>query len=254
MYGITYDGAYADITMAVDIPSLCSATHFCYREDDKCISLLKPVKFDSNTKFIMVSATVDEKVCEYYFGDNMRFYECANAENVGTLNQDYSRSLSRFNIDADTSIFRRIKESSGFEHTISFNKHLIAGLYDGELHFGNCAGCDYMKGQNIDVIGTPHQPEWIYKLFAFSLSGLNFDIDARLKPGTTVEHNGWRFRFNTYDNEVLRAIQFYMIESQAEQAVGRARLLRCNCIVNFYSNFPLRQANMKMLYYDKADK
>jgi hypothetical protein len=36
-----------------------------------------------------------------------------------------------------------------------------------------------------------------------------------------------------------------MIESELEQAVGRARLLRENCTVDLYSNFPLRQAVMK---------
>ena len=251
--GIPYDDAYADITMAVDIPALCSASHFCYRKDEDCISLLKPVKFNPNTKFIMVSATVDENVCGYYFGDNMTFYECANARNIGTLDQYYDRSLSRSDIENDTGIFKRIKGWSGLKHTISFKKHLSAGLYDGDLHFGNCAGCDYLKGEDIDVIGTPHQPEWIYKLFASSLPGLDFDINARIKPGTTVEHNGWRFRFMTYDDKVLRAIQFYMIESQSEQAVGRARLLRRDCKVNLYSNFPLRQANMKIPDYDKID-
>jgi hypothetical protein len=35
-----------------------------------------------------------------------------------------------------------------------------------------------------------------------------------------------------------------MIESDLEQAVGRARLSRCNCTVNVFSNFPLRQAVM----------
>ena len=99
------------------------------------------------------------------------------------------------------------------------------------------------------MIGTPHQPEWIYKLFAFSLE-LDIPLDATLKHGT-VEHNGYRFRFTTYDEESLRAIQFYMIESQLEQAVGRARLLRCDCTVRLYSNFPLRQAIMKTADYDK---
>ena len=248
--GTPYNEVYADITMAVDIPALCSASHFCYRKEDDCVSLLKPIRFNPNAKFIMVSATVDERVCEYYFGGKMKFYECANARNVGVLDQYYGRSLSRSDIDRDTVIFRRIKDWSGFEHTISFKKHLLAGLYDGELHFNNCAGCDYMKGENIDVIGTPHQPEWIYKLFAFSLPGLDFDINARLKPGTIVEHNGWRFRFMTYEDKALRDIQFYMIESQSEQAVGRARLLRCGCKVNLHSNFPLRQANMKASDYD----
>ena len=112
----------------------------------------------------------------------------------------------------------------------------------GDLHFGNCAGCDILKGENIDVIGTPHQPEWIYKLFAYSLG---YDVDDRLKPNTQVEHNGFRFYFMTYTDKLLRAIQ-----SELEQAVGRARLLRCDCVVNLFSDFPLRQATLKEAKYD----
>ena len=104
-----------------------------------------------------------------------------------------------------------------------------------------------MKGENIDVIGTPHQPEWIYKLFAYSLG---YDVDDRLKPNTQVEHNGFRFYFMTYTDKLLRAIQFYIIESELEQAVGRARLLRCDCVVNLFSDFPLRQATLKEAKYD----
>ena len=118
---------------------------------------------------------------------------------------------------------------------------------EGELHFGNCAGCDTLKGKNIDVIGTPHQPEWIYKLFAYSLG---YDVDDSLKPNTVVVHNGFRFRFMTYADATLRAIQFYMIESELEQAVGRARLLRCDCTVNLFSDFPLKQATLKESEYD----
>ena len=47
-----------------------------------------------------------------------------------------------------------------------------------------------------------------------------------------------------------RAIQFYMIESELEQAVGRARLLRCDCTVNLFSDFPLKQAELKESKYD----
>ena len=35
-----------------------------------------------------------------------------------------------------------------------------------------------------------------------------------------------------------------MIESELEQAVGRARLLRHACTVHLFSNFPLKQAKM----------
>jgi hypothetical protein len=120
---------------------------------------------------------------------------------------------------------------------------------DGNVwHFGNTAGRDEWKGKNIDVIGTYHQQEWIYKLFAYSI-GIEFDLDAAMNPNAIVERNGYRFRFATYEDKALQDIQFYMIESELEQAVGRARLLRCDCTVNLYSNFPLRQASLKKSEY-----
>ena len=46
--------------------------------------------------------------------------------------------------------------------------------------------------------------------------------------------------FNCYDNSELRDIQLGLIESDLIQAVGRARTLRTEAIVELYSNFPLR--------------
>jgi len=255
------------IPLGFDMPSFAAATHFISRktsdhedEDDpqgECITYIKPVGFKKNimnTKVIMLSATADEKICRYYFGDNrVNFQECKTAKYLGTLNQHYDRSYSRSNIVKDSSVISKIKKATGFLHTITFKKfkHLLPNR--DELHIGNTEGRDHLKGENIDVIATPHQPEWIYKLCAYSL-GLDFDEDAMLKPGTTVDHNGYRFRFMTYEDEVLRAIQFYFIESELEQCVGRARLLRCNCTVNLFSNFPLRQAIMRARYYSDGIK
>ena len=122
--------------------------------------------------------------------------------------------MSRACINKDPTVIDRIKKWSGFKHTISFKKYQC-----GDLHFGNTAGCDYLKGENIDVIGTHHQQEWIYKIFAYSL-GLDCDINGKLKT-TTVDHNGYRFCFTTYTDKLLKDIQFYIIESELEQAVGR---------------------------------
>lgn len=251
---IDYDRSYADIKMAVNIPALCSATYFCYRKSsnfendltEDCISFVKPVKFQENTKYIMLSATADKDICEYCFGeDNVKFYACKEAKLTGTMIQYGDKPMSRSFMTENPAIIGQIKKWSGIKHTISFKK--FANHYMGDLHFGNCSGCDILKNENIDVIGTPHQPEWIYKLFAYALG---FDIDKKLKPNTIVTHNGYRFRFTTYDDKILRAIQFYMIESELEQAVGRARLLRCDCNVNLFSNFPLRQSVLKESEYD----
>jgi len=58
----------------------------------------------------------------------------------------------------------------------------------------------------------------------------------------TVEHNGFRFWFNTYDNEYLRSLQFFFIESELKQAIGRARVNTELCTVEVYSNYPLPEA------------
>jgi hypothetical protein len=199
----------------------------------------------------MVSATVDETICNYYFGaDKVKFHECPLAQYEGTLEQYYDNTMSRGFITRNPDVFNWIKDFSGFKHTISFKKFLLKGLYDGELSYGNTAGCDYLKGQNINVVGTYHLSEWIYKLFALSLG---FDTNTKLKHGVTVTHNGYRFKFTTFDDKPLRDIQFYMIETELEQAVGRARLLREPCAVYLFSNFPLRQAVMRVSGYKGKD-
>lgn len=242
------------ISALTDILSFCLAEYFIYRKasDEKNLSedsivFLKPYKF-KNIKHIMVSATVDKDICEYCFGkQNVKFYECKQARYTGTLNQYYGKPMSRQCIDEDTGVLKRISGWSGFEHMITFKKYAI-----GDMYFGNAIGCDYLKGKNIDVVGTPYQVDFVYKLFPFSL-GLNIDEEAKMKS-CLVSHNGYSFTFTTYGEEqdILRKFHFWMIESELEQAVGRARLLRCSCTVNLFSNFPLRQAVMKKSEYDDS--
>ena len=267
---IDYDNVKDDcdgIKMAVDIPAFCRATSFClkkvfYDNDDlsddissaDSIVFIKPVEIPDKTKIIVVSATVDEYISKLVFGENkVRFYNCKQAINTGQLNQYPEKTMSRACISKNPDIIDYIRDWSGNRNAITFKKYSMNKSYnDAGLHFGNTAGCDTLKGENLDIIGSCHQTDWIYKLFAHSL-GLDFDEDAILK-NLTVDHNGYRFRFNTYDDEILRKIQFYMIESELEQAVGRARLLRCDCTVNLFSNFPLSQANFLRFDWDKYDK
>ena len=244
------------ISTAIDIPSFCSAKRFyCGKASDEnnllednilqnSIIFYKPVDFKKNIKNIMVSATVDENICKYFFGnDRINFFECRKAEYEGVLYQYPRKSMSRACINKDLSVFERIRKITGNSDIITFKKY-----NKGPLYFGNTDGRDIYKGKNIDVIGTPHQPEWMYKLFAYTI-GRDFNVDARIIPNMLVEHNGYKFPFTTYDDEDLRNIQFWMIESELEQAVGRARLLREKCTVNLFSNFPLRQAKLMDVDY-----
>jgi hypothetical protein len=154
--------------------------------------------------------------------------------------------MSRSFIDKNPDVFDRIKKLTGIHDIITFKKYLL-----GLLWFGNTDGRNIHTGKNLNVVGTPHQPEWMYKLFAYTF-GLDFDMEARLIPNMLVEHNGWRFPFTTYEDEVLRNIQFWMIESELEH--GRCRPSRTTAVVNVFSNFPLLQANQKKLPQSILDK
>lgn len=251
---VSYNKSYCNLKTKVNIPSLCSAKYFCYRSasnkenelEKDSVSYVEPVCFPNNTKYIMLSATANKAVCEYCFGEeNVSFYTCKEAYITGRLNFYGDRNMSRRAMRQDMDIIPKIKKCTGFKHTISFKE--FEQFYEGELHYGNCAGCDFLKNQNIDVIGTPHQPEWIYKLFAYSM-GLS--IDYQLIPQTPIIRNGFKFTFTTYRDLVLKNIQLYMIESELEQAVGRARLLRCDCTVNLFSDYPLKQSILQPSEYD----
>ena len=237
---------------AIDIPAFCLATRFHSTkargentgendlEENKNPSSLifyRPVNLHPKIPTVMVSATMNEEILRHLYGD-IAFHQCSTAPYQGTLNQYPAYSMSRAFIDKHPYIFDSIQVLTKVNDIITFKKYS-----KGELYFGNTDGRDIYKNMNLNVIGTPHQPEWMYKLFAYTFD-FDFDINARLIPNMLVEHNGWRFPFTTYDDPVLRNIQFYMIESELEQAVGRARLLRCPVTVNLFSNFPLRQAIM----------
>ena len=157
---------FDDMEYLIDIVSFCLAERFVYMESSKnrnikedCIMFIKPYKLN-NTKHIMVSATVDEDICGYFFGrQNIEYYECKNARYEGALNQYYEKSFSRSYIDSNLKVLDRIQKWSGFWDMITFKKY-----NKGDIYFGNAIGCDNMNGKNIDVVGTPYQPPFLYKL------------------------------------------------------------------------------------------
>lgn len=235
-----------DKLYSFDLPSFCMTELLYIRRCDKepnlkedTVVFLKPVSF-KGVKYIMVSATVDEDICRHYFGwDRVDFYECRRAKYQGPLCQYPGKSMSRSSISSDPGIVRRLMKRFDMdeERVITFMREKI-----GHLHFGNTEGSNTLEGKDILVVGTPYHADFLYKLAAFSM-GLDFDEDEEVEP-QVVTHNGYRFRFTTFHNEDLRHLQFWMIESELEQAVGRARLLRNPCNVHLFSNFPLRQAKM----------
>lgn len=235
-------------SLMIDIPAFCAAEQFYFRKADEEPNLeedtfvfIKPLTLHSGRKYIIVSATAEESIYKSFFGDaRVIFHECKQARYTGKLCQHYRKSMSRSSIENNSNIVNEIQEKIGVDdnHVITFKNQ-----DKGSLHFGNTEGSNSLEGEDILVIGTPYHADFLYKLTAFLLD-IDFDEDEKAEK-QLIEHNGYRTYFTTFKNPKLRDIQFWMLESELEQAVGRARLLRKDCTVHLYSNFPLRQAQMQ---------
>ena len=229
----------------VDIPAFCAATHFYIRNkvnernlSEDTVVFIKPATFFDDIKYIIVSATADHSIYSKFFGANqVSFYECKQARYLGNLFQYPQISMSRTSLESHPGLIRRLMRHFNLDerHVITFLKEKI-----GFLHFGNTEGSNSLEGEDILVVGTPYHADFLYKLIAFTM-GLEFDEDSEATQ-MPVEHNGYQFWFTTFKNSELQAVQFWMIESELEQAVGRARLLRNSCNVYLFSNFILSQA------------
>jgi hypothetical protein len=254
---IDHDEAYDGISTAIDIPSFCQAEKFyskkksdendlleSYMSGDSII-FFKPLKLDHRIKYIMLSATADQRICNYAWGANrVRFYDCKQAKYSITLNQYTDRTMSRSDIDKNPGIVDRITNWTGIKKRITFKRF----CKNGDRHFGKTTGVNELEGQDINVIGTPHQPEFLYKLIAHTF-GHDVVDDAKMRY-QLIRHKGFAFWFMTFDRELLKNIQLWMIESELLQAIGRARPLREECTVNVFSNLPLHQAVMKESDYE----
>ncbi len=108
-----------------------------------------------------------------------------------------------------------------------------------DLYFGQCTGIGAWKGNDIAVVGTYHRNNAYYLLFA-AVKGQTYTNEQTSMSQQLITRNGMRFKFMTYDDEYLRVIQLALIESELNQAVGRARTLREKATVKLVSNYPLR--------------
>lgn len=233
-------------SVPIDIPSFCAARYFCVRKVAKeknlkedTVVYIKPTNL-AKGKYIIVSATADEEIYRKFFGaDKVDFYECKQARYKGHLLQYPDRSMSRSSLDSDKDVVKRLRERFKLdeEHVITFKKENI-----GFLHFGNVEGSNALEGDDILVVGTPYHADFLYKLIAFSL-GYDFDENEEMTKQIVVR-NGYRFLINTYTDANLRKIHLWMMDSELEQSIGRARLLRHDCTVHLFSNLIMKQAEI----------
>lgn len=203
-----------------------------------------------DVKMTIVSATlIAELYRNYCESRSIVEAEVPIAKYKGTLKQYTVHSLSRSNMKQIG--LAKLKEGI---NKITKNPDIVQITFKAfsegiRFYYGNTEGLNIFEGKDIAVIGTPHNIPFIYKLIG---AYLGFNANDQLCR-RFVEQNGYRFKFMTYEDANMRMLQFYFIESTLEQTVGRARLLRYDCTVYLFSNYPLRQAEIIQEDYLKTE-
>jgi hypothetical protein len=207
------------------------------RTDNKTVHYVVKRNLPPDKKVIIMSATIPIYIYQKLYGSRVEVIDIRDVEQTGTITQYTKWSCSRHGLSRYVGT---ISEEVGELPVITFNsfgKHFKNPVK--EMYFGNCSGYDSLKGIDIAVVGTPHRNNIQYFLTA-KILGVEFKTTDTTMSHQKIEYNGFRFKFNCFDNEELRNIQLSFIESDLIQAVGRARTLRTSAHVDLYSSFPLR--------------
>lgn len=193
-------------------------------------------------KIAIMSATCSPMIYKKLYGERVKVVDLSNIEITGNIIQHTKKSYSKTSLEG--SIEEANDKLTG-DAAITFKgKKEDISKADDLMHFGNLRGHDYLKGFNLDVIGTPHKTNALYLLRAKAI-GIDFDETEVNFEYNLVRYNGFEFKFNSFNHPELTQLQLQCIEADLIQAVGRARLLREDSTVNVYSNLPLNQAEFR---------
>lgn len=189
----------------------------------------------------IVSATLNMQLYKDYFsGRKIEAREVPLIKYQGNLIQYTNYSVSRQFISDNTweKVKRSVDKITGDSdmNLITFKSY----AENRKIYFGKTAGFNVYEGRDVCVIGTPHNVPFIYRLIGKHMQYVVDEVMSVRK----VENEIYEYSIMTFGNVKMRNLQLYFLESELEQAVGRARLLRCNCTVYLFSNYPLRQAEI----------
>lgn len=203
-----------------------------------------------NVTATVLSATANETVYKALFPN--REIEVTRVENVETVGKviTHHAGMSRnyLNQYFEKAVGKIKEEAPGVINIVSFKTFMSKFKKEGFnmiCNYGSSTGIDAFGGQDLVVVGTPHVNIVVYMLMAH-VCGIKESIKMEMDY-VNVKRNGFEFTFSTFNSNdtsstgnLIREIQFYLIESELIQAVGRARILRTNATVHLFSNLPIQ--------------
>lgn len=189
-------------------------------------------------KVIVFSATVSKTVWNQLYPE-AKFYEVGTVQNKGTVKQHFINT-SKTRLKENKDAIKDILKAEDIQNLITFKGTKgYFSEFQTEMHLGNTQGYNSLKGEDIAVAGTFSYPEHILNLIVFAVAGEYPENMFNYK----LNINGFRFSFFTFSNPIHRALHTHIIESELQQAIGRARAIHFDCNVVVLSNFPVKEAD-----------
>jgi hypothetical protein len=244
-----------DIT--TNVLGLFGATHFLrsVANGENVIHYVTRRELPKDKTYIILSATASEEIYKLLFGDQLVFHDLGYAMVQGRLHQYPERSYSREVIRNDPKLLGKAKDIIGKNAKVITYKEFEDNFEHTVAHFHALKGLDELGGNDLAIIGTPNSNPFSYLLIASALGvrlGGFEDNNLKYRKVSNANHE---FYFNTFDNnKTLRDIQFSYVESELQQAIGRARLIRNDVTVTLFSNYPVPGAEFRYLPEDQTSK
>ncbi|MBL8020256.1 MAG: hypothetical protein JNM27_11370 [Leptospirales bacterium] len=204
------------------------------------------------TRVIILSATIEERLCRILYGDRIRLHEFPPVKPVGTLIQDFTKSYSKTSLEQDpahmTAFLHLLHQKREEGYAIITHKSIAESGFVPDAHFGAATGSNNLQGRRKYLIaGTPNIPENTLRLRAAALGLKSESIRSYTKSQRRrVEYNGFEFFYVMLSEDPdIEALQLSYVETHLIQAAGRARYFEDECIVEVRSNFPLRGFDLR---------
>lgn len=166
---------------------------------------------------------------------------------------DYAGYLTSTIIKSD-SLFDDTQDDSKSDQKpaiITFKKYKEIFENEGAqaLHFGNVAGIDKYKGNDLVVFGTYSMNPTLYALYTNAIFP-EFRVETiPAFEDQLVCNDGYKFHFWTCaSNEAFRKIHMWMVESELIQALGRARPVDNACLIQLYGSYPPSEIDIDRFY------
>ncbi len=233
------------------ISLLPACTAFLRSASKKSIVGVQVKALPQGKKWVILSATANEKIYRAVFGDRLTFVDLRGTVPQGKLFLHPEHSLSRTCIgrlgSADFGEYvsnqvavYKLDGVITFKQAVDTEQMVVKGTRVPVFAwFGNLEGYDYFKEKRIGIFGVPHLPIEVYQLCSYVVSGVWTTDNGNSFVEYPCESNEFEFSLAGPQEATLRYFQKHLIESQLLQAAGRSRYITTETEVHLFGNFPI---------------